>query len=98
MGNLAQGSLVWELSATAQNLTFEGTGTISFDSNGRLPEGPFRQGHRACGDVETISRLREKQIKDGSFFTDGCGAAGFAGALALMLAVGKTLMTRPWLR
>ncbi len=45
-----------------------------------------------CGEtMEIYLQIEGEQIKDGSFFTDGCGASRLCGALALMLAVGKNL-------
>ena len=41
--------------------------------------------------MEIYLQIEGEEIKDGSFFTDGCGASRLCGALALMLAIGKNL-------
>lgn len=45
-----------------------------------------------CGEtMEIYLQIEGEEIKDGSFYTDGCGASRLCGALALMLAIGKDL-------
>ena len=45
-----------------------------------------------CGEtMEIYLQIDGEKIKDGSFFTDGCGASVLCGTVALMLAIGKNL-------
>jgi nitrogen fixation protein NifU and related proteins len=45
-----------------------------------------------CGEtMEIYLQIEGEEIKDGSFFTDGCGASRLCGSLALMLAIGQNL-------
>jgi nitrogen fixation protein NifU and related proteins len=45
-----------------------------------------------CGEtMEIYLQIDGEEIKDGSFFTDGCGASVLCGTVALMLAIGKNL-------
>jgi nitrogen fixation protein NifU and related proteins len=45
-----------------------------------------------CGEtMEIYLQIDGEEIKDGSFFTDGCGASRLCGSLALMLAIGNNL-------
>jgi nitrogen fixation protein NifU and related proteins len=45
-----------------------------------------------CGEtMEFYLQIEGEEIRDGSFFTDGCGASRLCGSLALMLAIGKNL-------
>lgn len=69
-----------------------GEGKIKF---GRMPDatssakvlGP-------CGEsMEIYLEIDGEQIKDGSVFTDGCGASVVCGTVALILAIGKDLDT-----
>lgn len=60
---------------------------------GRLPEATSSARVTGpCGEtMEIYLQIEGEDIKDGSFFTDGCGASRLCGALALMLAIGKNL-------
>jgi nitrogen fixation protein NifU and related proteins len=88
-----------DLENLISNLTHKSYGSKDSETNsrqvkfGRLPEatasarviGP-------CGEtMEIYLQIDGEEIKDGSFFTDGCGASRFCGSLALMLAIGKNL-------
>jgi nitrogen fixation protein NifU and related proteins len=60
---------------------------------GRLPEATSSARVTGpCGEtMEIYLQIEGEEIKDGSFFTDGCGASRLCGSLALMLAIGKNL-------
>jgi nitrogen fixation protein NifU and related proteins len=60
---------------------------------GRLPEATSSARVTGpCGEtMEIYLQIEGEEIKDGSFFTDGCGASRLCGALALILAIGKNL-------
>lgn len=45
-----------------------------------------------CGEtMEIYLQIDGEDIKDGLFYTDGCGASRVCGALAVMLAIGRNL-------
>ncbi len=45
-----------------------------------------------CGEtMEIYLQIDGEEIKDGLFYTDGCGASTVCGALALVLAIGRNL-------
>lgn len=60
---------------------------------GRLPEATSSARVTGpCGEtMEIYLQIDGEEIKDGSFYTDGCGASRLCGALALILAIGKNL-------
>jgi nitrogen fixation protein NifU and related proteins len=60
---------------------------------GRLPEAASSAKVTGpCGEtMEMYLQIDGEKIKDGSFFTDGCGASVLCGTVALMLAIGKSL-------
>jgi nitrogen fixation protein NifU and related proteins len=60
---------------------------------GRLPEATSSARVTGpCGETMEIYLLIDgEKIKDGSFFTDGCGASMLCGTVVLMLAIGKNL-------
>ena len=70
--------------------TEAGKGKIKF---GRLPEANCSaRVNGPCGEtMEIYLQIDGEQIKDGSFFTDGCEASVLCGAAALTLAIGGTL-------
>ena len=88
-----------ELENLISNLTHKSYGSKEPETNsqsikfGRLPEATSSaRVNGPCGETMEIYLLIEgEEIKDGSFFTDGCGASRLCGALALMLAIGKNL-------
>jgi nitrogen fixation protein NifU and related proteins len=45
-----------------------------------------------CGEtMEMYLQIEGEEIKDGSFFTNGCGASRLCGGVALLLAIGRNL-------
>ena len=88
-----------ELGNLVSNLTHKSYGSRDTETNsrslkfGRLPEATSSARVTGpCGEtMEIYLQIEGDEIKDGSFFTDGCGASRLCGALALMLAIGKTL-------
>jgi len=45
-----------------------------------------------CGEtMEIYLQIDGEEIKDGLFYTDGCGASKVCGALAVVLAIGRNL-------
>jgi nitrogen fixation NifU-like protein len=88
-----------ELEKLIGNLTHKSYGSKDREMNsrpikfGRLPEATASARVTGpCGEtVEFYLHIEGEEIKDGSFFTDGCGASKLCGSLALMLAIGKNL-------
>ena len=60
---------------------------------GRLPEAnSSARVSGPCGEtMEIYLEIDGEQIKDGSLFTDGCGASVLCGEVVLMLAIGRNL-------
>jgi NifU-like protein involved in Fe-S cluster formation len=88
-----------ELGNLISNQTRKSYGTNEAKPNsrsikfGKLPEAnSSARVTGPCGEtMEIYLQIEGEEIKDGSFFTDGCGASRLCGALALILAIGKNL-------
>jgi nitrogen fixation protein NifU and related proteins len=88
-----------ELEKLISNLTHKSYGSKDTETNsrpvkfGRLPEATSSARVTGpCGEtMEFHLQIEGEEIKDGSFFTDGCGASRLCGALALTMAKGKNL-------
>ena len=88
-----------ELEKLISNLTHKSYGSRDAETSqrrikfGRLPEATSSARITGpCGEtMEIYLQIVGEEIKDGSFFTDGCGASIFCGTVALMLALGKNL-------
>jgi len=88
-----------EMEKLISNLTHKSYGSKEPETNsrsikfGRLPEATSSARVTGpCGEtMEIYLQIDGEEIKDGSFFTDGCGASRLCGALALILAIGKNL-------
>jgi nitrogen fixation NifU-like protein len=83
-----------ELEKLISNLTHKSYGSRDAEKSprqvkfGRLPEATSSsRATGPCGEtMEIYLQIDGEKIKDGSFFTDGCGASRLCGSLALMLA------------
>jgi nitrogen fixation protein NifU and related proteins len=88
-----------ELEKLISNLTHKSYGSRNAETGprqvkfGRLPEATTSARVTGpCGEtMEIYLQIEGEEIRDGSFFTDGCGASRLCGSLALMLAIGNNL-------
>jgi nitrogen fixation protein NifU and related proteins len=88
-----------ELGNLVSNLTHKSYGTKEPETDsrsmkfGRLPDATSSARVTGpCGEtMEIYLQIEGEEIRDGSFFTDGCGASRLCGAVALILAIGKNL-------
>jgi nitrogen fixation protein NifU and related proteins len=88
-----------ELEKLISNLTHKSYGSKDAKTRrrqinfGRLPQASSSARVTGpCGEtMEIYLQIDGEEIKDGSFFTDGCGASVLCGTVALMLAIGNNL-------